>query len=234
MIGSASIITQTVDIPTQPTDVSNASAIFNLFGSSGAPAGSVLDSVTLELAINETLTSLTLTNNGTNTTLNTHYIDSANFDANDTADATDAFNLDAALSNSGNQGDPLGIIANISAGRIAGSGGTFICSASAPCDLPLTLLVDTGAITGTTSSYLGSGTFELQFSTSSSYQITGFGGNNVTPTQTNFASAVATVIYDYSAAVSTPEPGTTAMLAGGLLALVAFGCKRRAFGKQKI
>lgn len=231
MTASASQITQTQSIPagggTLPTDVLDASGTFELFGSI-APAGSILDSVTLEIVINESLTALTLTNSGTMATSSTHYIDQANFDANDTQDTTDATNLDAGLSNSLNQGDPLAMIANISAGSIAGSGGTFTCTANAPCSLPRTLTVDSGVISGTTASYTGTGTFDLQFSTDSSYQITGFGGNNVNPIQTNMASAVATVIYNYTdpdPGPSVPEPATLMIFGSGLLAMAFAGKK---------
>ncbi|SPE39998.1 exported hypothetical protein [Candidatus Sulfopaludibacter sp. SbA3] len=229
---SAATITQTVNIPlsgTLPTDVSNAQGVFSLFGSTAAPVGSTLNSVTLEIVINESLTGLTLHNIGGADTSNTHYVGSANFDANDTQNGTDATNLDAALSNSGNQGDPLATIANINAGAIA-IGAMFTCTASAPCNLPRTVSVDTGVVSGTTASYTGSGTFGVGFSTESSFQVTGFGGNNVNVTQTNVASAVATVVYNYTPGDGspTPEPAGMALLGGGLVALGVIGRRKRA------
>jgi hypothetical protein len=224
---SASIITQTVSIGTQPTDVSGSTALFNFFASAGAPGGSVLNSVTLEIVINETLTALTL-HNTSNATATFNYADQANFDAGDSANATDGNNLDIALGNSFNQGDPA---ANIYATHASLAGGA---SCSPPCGsnlngLPQTLTEDTGIIAGNTGSYTGSGTFNLNYSTISGFSVTG--SNNVQVAQTNVTNAVATVIYNYSTPSGVPEPATLAIFGSGLLGLSLIG-RKKLLGKK--
>lgn len=221
---AASVITLTANIPNSGTDsidVNNAAATFNFFQSAGAPAGSVLTSVSLEIVISEALTGLTVHNNS-GSSGSTRFFEQANFDASDSADATDDNNLDAALSNSGNQFDPSATVADIVFSSVSG-GGSVTCTVSAPCFLPDILSVDTGLVGGTTASYNRTGTFTIGFSTSSSHSF--LGGNFSTTSLTAGASAVATVQYTYSSP-STPEPASLVTLAGGLAGLALLRWKR--------
>ena len=215
-----SIFTQTVTIPSQQTDVSfaNTPALFNLFGSIGAPAGSTLQSVTLLFTITETLNSLTLTNNDTKSET-ARYTAQAVFDAGDSQSAADATALDNALANN-NANFPGATV--YSSPSVTLSAGQSISTFSA---LPKTLTETTGSVLGTTSAYTGAGTFDLMYLTNSSFTITG-GGNNVAATQATVTGAVATVIYDYSPPSATPEPATTFLVGGGLIALSLVGRRR--------
>jgi hypothetical protein len=213
---SAATIIQTVTIPSASTDVTDAPALLNFFASSGAPAGSTLTGVTFEFVISESLNALSLSN-ASSSTETAKYVASANFDAGDTANATDAANLDHALAN--NSGDPAITIFNTGTLSFAGTqtDNTFA--------LPAVLTEDTGVITtASLSSYTGTGTFVLDYSTLSSFTVTG-GGNNISSSQSTTTSAVATVIYTYSPP-SVPEPATLALSGSGLLALALMGRKK--------
>jgi len=212
-LASASTLTYTqiVTIPAASTDITSAPALLNLFGSIGAPGGSVLTGVSLSMTITETLTSLTLTNS-TTVTQNARYTDSANFDAGDSANATDATTLDDNLNNSEIQGDPAGTVYKSSLLNFTANQ-TYTSSA-----FPLpAILTETTSATGTTASYTGAGTFNLNFSTFSGYGFVG--SNNINSTQSTVAAATASVTYTYNTPSGTPEPSTFVLLGGALVAL---------------
>jgi hypothetical protein len=212
--------TQTVTVAPAPTDISNGPAIFNLFGSgiAGLPAGATLTGVTLSETITETLSALTLTNNNTGTAT-ARYTASANFDAGDTANASDGSSLDNALAaNSGNNAVNI-----FTSGTKTFSAGQTISSFSG---VPATLSESTGSIAGTTSSYVGSGSFALNFTTLSGFTVQG-GGNNVQANQTTVAAMTATVVYTYTTPSGTPEPSTFVLLGGALVALGSLRSRRK-------
>jgi len=220
-IASASTLTytQTLSYSPGPTDIVNGPVTFNLFGSIGAPLGATLTGVTLSETINETLSSLSLTNNNTGTAT-ARYTASANFDAGDSANGSDGASLDNALAaNSSNSAVQIYF-----SGTKTFSAGQTISSFSG---LPATLSETTGVIAGTTSSYAGSGTFNLNFSTSSAFTIQG-GGNNVASNQTTTAAMTATVVYSYSVPSGTPEPSTFVLLGGALVALGSLRNRKKA------
>jgi len=217
---SAATFTQTATWPTSLTDINNATQSFLLFSSIGAPAGSILTGVTIQIGITETLTGLALHNTATSTA-NVRYNDTANFDATDSANASDSTTLDSALSNSFNQASPAATIYTSALTSVAG-GATVTLSAG----IPSSLTVNTGQVGGTTASYSGAGTFTLGYSTFSGFSIQGTGGNNIQPTQTNQATALATVIYTYTPGTTTPEPVSMVLFGSGLLAVSLLGRKK--------
>jgi len=209
---SAATITQIVNTATAATDIVNTPLTFNLFGTSGAPAGSTLTGVTLQITINETLNSLTLTNT-TSTSGTVRYTASANFDVTNSANATDGNTLDLAIANNG--GAAAATIYTTGLITLAANG-SFSPAAGV---LPKTLSSISNTITGTTASYTGNGTFTLNYSTFSGFTVAGL-GNNVNAAQATVANATATVIYTYSPPVSgTPEPATMALMGSALLGL---------------
>jgi hypothetical protein len=221
LISSASAsttFTQTITIPSAPTDVFDATATFNDFGSIGAPVGSVLLSVTFEFVITETLNSLTLTNTS-GTTESAKYTASANFDAGDSASAADAAALDNALFNNG--GDTAAVI--YTTGILSFAPGQVYPTGSFP--LPKALTEDTGVLNAASlAPYAGVGTFNLDYSTLSSFTISG-GGNNINATQVTTTNGTATVVYTYGPA-GIPEPASLLLTGSGLLAVLIFGRKK--------
>jgi len=218
---SAATFTQTASWPTTPTDITAATQSFLLFSSIGAPAGSVLTGVTINISIKETLTALSLQNTATSAA-NVRYTDSANFDAGDSANASDATSLDAGLVNSFLQGAlPANIY--VSALTPVAGGSTVVVSAG----LPSTLTVNSN-ISGTTAAYAGAGTFTLNYSTFSGFAVNGTGSNNIQVTQANNATALATVTYTYTAGTTstTPEPISMLLFGSGLLGLSIIGRKK--------
>src|SRR5579872_6827174 len=228
MSASANTITQTVNVGPLTTDVNfaGASAIFNFFGSSGAPGGSVLNSVTLEIVIHETLNSLGLTNNNAGSTT-AQYTAANGIDANDTASATDANALEATIPSFDRASTfHTGLLIYQNVFTFASSGTVIMCPGDAQCtSFPGTSSFDTGVVNGTTSAYTGSGTFNLQWDTLSAFSIAG-GGNNVQNSQNTTTSATATVIYNYSLPSGVPEPATLAIFGSGLVALALVGRKK--------
>lgn len=195
-------VTQTVSLSTAPTDVNpSAAGVFQLFGST-APgiAGDTLTGVTLELVVNETLTSLSLTDTDTSgQSQNAKFTVTANFDCGlngstsaspvggtncDTASATDGNTLDGDLAN-----NSVSAAAQIfTTGFLSFTDGQAY-NYGAP--LPKTLTEDTGAVTGTTGAYTGSGSFDLYYSTFTSFNSGG--SSNINVTQKEVTSATETV-----------------------------------------
>jgi len=193
-----------------------------MFGSIGGGAtGGTLTGVTLSENLTETLNTLTLTNTSS-TTQTARYVASTNFDAGDTANATDGTALDNALPNDSN--DSAATILNT--GVLSFSANQVYTSSSFP--LPKTLTEATGTITGTTASYAGTGNFDLQYSTESGFTVIG-GGNNISNSQATVTAGTATVVYTYTTApTGTPEPGTFVLLGGALLALGSLRTRKKA------
>jgi len=214
---SAATFTQTVNIASAPTDVTNAAATFLLFSSIGAPAGSILTGVTLSFTIIESLNTLTLTN-GSTTNQTARYTASTNFDAGDSANAGDGALLDAALPNNG--ANAAATIYNT--GLLSFTANQVYPSASFP--LPKVLTEVTGSITGTTASYAGAGTFNLLYTTFSGFGVAG-GGNQINNTQSTTTAATAVVVYTYTPG-GVPEPASMALFGSGLLGLAILGRKK--------
>jgi hypothetical protein len=195
--------------------IGNGAAAFYLFGSIGAPAGSTLNSVVLEIVIQESDTALSVRNTGTNLMQHVSVADSAFFDVTDTASGADGSLLDAAFPNSFTLHRPSSTIANLSLPNIAASS-TYTCDSSAPCSLPKTLTLDSGAISGTGSSYNGTGQFDLDYTVAGSASLSGSDPihlrlNSITRT----SGATATVTYNF-----TPEPGSIVLIGSGLWIVV--------------
>ena len=229
MSASAATITQTVSIGPLTTDVSfaQASGLFQFFGTAGAPGGSVLNSVTLEIVIHETLNSLGLTNNNTGSAT-AQYTAANGIDANDTASATDTNALEGTVPSADRASTfHTGLLIYQNVFTFSSGGQVITCPGDPQCtQVPVgSSVFDTGVITGTTSAYTGSGTFSLQFDTLSAFSIAG-GGNNVNSSQNTTASATATVIYNYTAPSGVPEPATLAIFGSGLIALALAGRKK--------
>ncbi len=224
---TATTCTQVVAIPSATVAGNgfySGSATFNLFGSIGAPAGYTLDTVTLEIVIRESVTALSLNNVGGTTMSSVTATDGAYFDADDTASTLDGSLLDAALPNSLNLHRSSRNIVSLSIGSIAAHS-TFTCGGGVPCNLPQTLALDTGAIAGTTSSYTGTGQFELQYTVNTGMVLTGSNPINLRlNSETRTTDATATVVYTFTA--GTPEPFSVALVGSGILVFV-IGRKRR-------
>jgi hypothetical protein len=218
-LSTATSCTQVVNIPTGTVAGNgfySASATFNLFGSIGVPAGSTLDSVTIEIVIRESVTALSLKNVGTNTMSNVTFTDAAYFDAGDTASASDDSLLDGALPNSLNLHRTPSNIINLHVGSL--SPGIYTCGSGSPCQLPQTLTIDTGALSGTASSYTGSGQFNLTYTVNTSATLSGSDPIHLRlNSETRTTDATATVVYDFT---SVPEPASEALFGGGLAAFV--------------
>ena len=199
-------ITQTLQFtPPTPTDISDTQSVvtFNDFGNY-AIAGAILNSVTLEVVINETIQSLTITNNDPLQAHTYKYQTTGEYSVNGTA--PDATNLSNAI--------PCAICLLYSTGSQTIAGGasqTFI---------PPTVSVntDTGVLTSSTpNAYLGPGTFTLSYDTTTGETFIG-GGGNEKASQTTVSSATYTVIYNYTVPTTgSPEPGTMALFGSALI-----------------
>src|ERR1035438_9342787 len=86
----AGVITQTFTLLPSSTEIAagTSTGTFNFFASAGAPVGSTLTSVTLEMLITDTITALSVKNNDT-TTQNFNITSSSNITVGGTAPAAD-------------------------------------------------------------------------------------------------------------------------------------------------
>jgi hypothetical protein len=215
-------VTVTGNTTLSNTDLSNVLLTFPNFGSlAGLPVGATLTSVTLQITGVEVESSAILTNvNAFPAT--ERYVASANFDATDSANASDSTNLDESLVNCLNGGTCSGV-----ASTIFNSGPVTIFTGTTQLIPPTKTLTVTGTtIAGTTAAYAGAGTFTIGFSTLSSFTLSG--ANNVTFSQATQAQDFVTVVYNYStpSTSGTPEPASMLLSGGGLLAVTVLGRKK--------
>lgn len=77
---------------------------------------------------------------------------------------------------------------------------------------------NSGSVTNTTvfAPYIGAGNFDIPVSTNT-FLLLGFGGGNVTATQSTNGRADARITYTYDNLTTVPEPTTLALLGTGLL-----------------
>ncbi len=216
-------ITQTVTFGPANTDESDAQtfATFQKFQSaSGYVAGDILNSVTLEIVINQTITALSIKNTDSNAdtftfkTLATYGV---------CADGT--LTCSAPSADTAALGNAISSIYQIfSTGSTSiGPGVTqgFIPPASASKN------TDTGVITAASiSPYNTTGNFTIGYDTTTSESITG-GGGNIVATQSSTTAATYTVIYNYTIPqTGSPEPATMTLFGSALLGIGFFARKR--------
>ena len=198
-------ITQQQTFAATPADISDPQSVetFNDFGNY-AIAGAVLQGVTLEVVINETIQSLSITN------LNAGFSHTYKFQLNGqygvNGTAPDAANLSAAI--------PCVTCLLYSTGvQTIPPGGTqnFIPPI-------VSVNTDTGVLaSATTGSYGGTGTFTLSYDTTTSETFIG-GGGQEKAVPVIVSGATYTVIYNYTVpSTGSPEPGTMALFGFALI-----------------
>jgi hypothetical protein len=212
-------IVQTKTFANSLTDITDAQSVqtFLDFGNFATPVGSILNSVTLEITIGETVNSLSITNGDTFNPQSYKYNTTGEYGAAGTAAVADlnAINSTAAFTN---------IFLIYSTGnQVIGPGATqsFIPPATGA------ISVDSGVITSSTpGSYAGPGTFTLSYDTTTGETFIG-GGGNVKATQVTSSNATFQVIYNYTTPTTgTPEPATMTLLGSALLGVGFFARKR--------
>ena len=130
--------------------------------------------------------------------------------------------------------DPITMPAPFTTGgfiTLGGNTGTVItCPAATPSSACNSVSYTPGPVNGVSSSspavgsYIGIGTFALDFASAGSSTITG--GTNFTTSITELGSLVSSVTYNYAPQSGTPEPATMAMLGSALIGLGLIGRKR--------
>jgi hypothetical protein len=210
------IITQTQSFTSAPTDITDpqSSVTFQDFRTApGFVAGDILNSVTLEVLVNETVTALTITNNDPNLSHSFTYQTTGEYAIN--GSAPDAGNLSAAL--------PFSVLVYTTGPRTiaGGSTSTFFPPGTASKN------TDTGVLTSATpSAYDIAGTFTLSYDTLTGETFIGGGGNEMA-SQTTVSGATYTVVYNFTApTTSTPEPATMTLFGSALLGIGFFARKR--------
>jgi hypothetical protein len=213
-------ITQTATLPSTLTDVSPTFTFQDFASAPGYISGEILTSVTLELSITEVLSALTITNSDP-VSHTFDYSSTSKITVLGTAPIADLNDIknDFLLSSTGNPitlydtGPNYTLAANSSA-QLVSAGNT------------VTLVLDSGVQNAVSiSPYNTSGTFTFDFSTLTGTTFSG-GGGNLGAAQTTNASAVATVIYNYTIPTGTPEPATMTLFGSALLGIGFFARKR--------
>jgi hypothetical protein len=224
-------IVQEFSLGSTPTDITGSVGTFTFkdFLSAGAPAGAILNSVTLEMVIGEQLTNLTVTNTASNS--NTfEYTTTSNVTILGTLNVTDRNQVKNQISNNAPpnliDGNTFGLF---DTGSVTFTSGQTITYVDGTVAHPfVTLVSDTGVINAASiAPYNTSGTFTLGFTTSTFQSFIGGGGNGADNQHTD-AAAIATVIYNYTVPTTTgtPEPATMTLLGSALLGVGFFARKR--------
>jgi hypothetical protein len=213
-------ITQTLTVAPATTDIvegPGSTDTFNYFQSAaGWSPDDILNSVTLSVAINQTV--LTLTIHNTNASSATfHFTTSGAYDVGGTA--PDQAALDNAIS-------ILNTTLFASGSQTLNAGATYTApTGAAPTGIGSPVTSSTGTITSADpSAYDTTGTFTLDFQTLTGETVNG-GGGNVVATETSQAGATMTVVYDYTLN-NTPEPATMTLFGSALLGIGFFARKR--------
>jgi hypothetical protein len=217
-------IVQTFTLPTQPLEIKSPAGTGTFFDflSAGAPAGSILDSVTFQISVTETLTGLAVTNTASN---------SNTFDF--------VTNSDLALVGTAATADKTAIANALFANRAAADfhsfdlfdtgSVTYAIGQTIVYVPPIVNLLDGSGVLGAVSNspYAGVGTFTLGITTNTFSGASG-GGGNFNFDQNTTGSEVISVIYNYHAAptTGTPEPATMTLLGSALLGVGFFARKR--------
>jgi hypothetical protein len=201
------------------TDVSFAQTTDPFYYFQSAPgyvAGDILNSVTLEIVINQTITALSITNSDPTHSQSFVYTTTGTYQAGGTDPDISGFNSFAYDFHS--TPSPFTLFTDSLTLPANSTDNSF--------PVPIVTLTDSGVYTSATpSAYNTTGTFTFGYDT---FTSTGFGGGggNLSSAQTTTTSAAYTVIYNYTAPSSTPEPATMTLFGSALLGIGFFARKR--------
>jgi hypothetical protein len=213
-------ITQTINIPLQTLEINGTEGQGEFdYWQDVAPGGAVLTGVKLRISVSEVLAMLTVTNTAANPQ-NFQYFTFTNLTPNGTAPLADRTALNAAWAANGGVYGDIDLYDTGFLNYIAGETKTF-----APPSVNASN--DSGLINAANiNAYNTTGQFTLGFSTLTAQSFSGAGGNS-TNSQLTDGSGQIQVIYEYDIPGGVPEPGTYAMIGGGL-ALLGMLRRRRA------
>jgi hypothetical protein len=216
----AATITQTFNMPVNPTDITGMTGVgtFNYFQSASPPPLSVLNSVTLRITVVESLQSLTVTNNDLSNPQTFSYVSYSNVTPTGTAPAPDQTALNLALATNGGVNGDVDLIDTTSLLYTPGETKTF-----APPVLSGFGGNSGVVISATPLAYDTTGSFTLGFTTTTFQSFVGGGGNG-SNAQVTDATATVEVIYDYTV---VPEPHTITLVGFGLLGLAGVCLKKK-------